>query len=144
MTIPPRNTLMLLLRLGLGGIFVYAGGVKIFDTIGFAGGIAAYQILPYFGNYLVAAILPCLEVICGVLLISGLRIKPAAAMLTGLNTVFLLFLASAMLRGLDIDCGCFRDTATKTPPWLAFVRDLPLLAASIYIFISAEEKGSQS
>ncbi|MBI1922175.1 MAG: DoxX family membrane protein [Geobacter sp.] len=135
--------MLFLLRLGLGGIFVYAGAVKLFDTVGFAGSIAAYQTLPYFGNYLVAAILPWLELICGLLLISGFRIRPAAAMLTGLNTVFILFLASAMLRGLDIDCGCFRETAAKTPPWLAFVRDLPLLAASIYIFISAERKGSQ-
>lgn len=129
----------LLVRLGLGGIFVYAGATKLSDTVGFAGSIAAYRVLPYFGNYIVAAILPWIELICGLLLISGFRLRPAAAILTTLNTIFALFLASAMLRGLDIDCGCFRESATKTPPWLAFVRDLPLLAASIYIFITTSE-----
>lgn len=143
MTGKGKPLLTLLARLALGGVFVYAGAVKLNDTVAFAGSIAAYQLLPYFANYLAAAILPWLEIICGVLLIGGIRIRPAAAMLIGLNTVFILFLISAMLRGLDIDCGCFRQTATKSPPWLALLRDIPLLAGALYLFIPTKEQGSR-
>ena len=52
-------------RFVLGGVFLYAGFVKITNPTAFAGEIAAYRILPYFGNYLAASILPWVETICG-------------------------------------------------------------------------------
>ncbi|HLO25457.1 MAG TPA: MauE/DoxX family redox-associated membrane protein, partial [Geobacteraceae bacterium] len=54
----------IVIRLVLGGVFLYAGFTKIADPAAFAGDIAAYRVLPYFGNYLAAAILPWLEAIC--------------------------------------------------------------------------------
>ena len=74
-----RGTFLVIVRIVLGGVFLYAGFAKITDPTAFAGSIAAYRILPYFGNYLVAAVLPWVEVLCGLLLIVDYRTRGAAA-----------------------------------------------------------------
>ncbi|NOY13915.1 MAG: DoxX family membrane protein [Deltaproteobacteria bacterium] len=106
-------------RLLLAGIFIYAGVVKANDPIAFAGQIANYQLLPYAWNYLVAATLPYLELFCGVLLLLNKRVRPAVLVLFVLNLSFMLVLTSAIVRGLDIDCGCFSPSSEQTfsPVW---------------------------
>ncbi|QWV94013.1 DoxX family membrane protein [Geomonas oryzisoli] len=118
----------LVLRVALGAVFIYAAVPKIADPVAFAGSVAAYRILPYFWSYLTAAVLPFLELICGVLLICGFRVKSGALIIGMLNLVFMAALASAMIRGLDIDCGCFRMEGAKTAPWVALLRDTVFLA----------------
>ncbi|WP_404813576.1 MauE/DoxX family redox-associated membrane protein [Geomonas subterranea] len=115
--------LPLALRVALGAVFIYAAIPKIADPVAFAGSVAAYRILPYFWSYLTAAVLPFLELVCGVLLICGIRVRSGALIIGMLNLVFMVALASAMIRGLDIDCGCFRQDGSKTAPWVALVRD---------------------
>ena len=133
MTRSPRQILVLLARILLGALFVYAGIVKIAEPTRFAGTIAAYRILPYFGNYLMAATLPWVELFSGTLLVLGLRTRGAATLVIVLNLVFMAALASAIFRGLDIDCGCFRQTAAKTSAWQALGRDTVLLAMALFV-----------
>ena len=126
-----RNYLALLLRTILGGLFIYAGWLKIADPVLFAGSVAAYKILPPFGNYLVAATLPWVEFLCGLLLVLGVRTRAGATIVLLMNLVFTVALASAIIRGLDIDCGCFRQGGPKTTPWSALLRDLALMAGTV-------------
>lgn len=116
-----------IVRICLGAVFLYAGMLKIVDTTAFAGSIAAYRLFPYFFNFLVAAILPWLEVICGVVLVTGWRTRPAAFLILLLNLFFTAALLSALVRGLEIDCGCFRPGAAD-PPLMAIGRDLIFMA----------------
>ncbi len=120
-------------RLLLGALFLYAGARKATDVAAFAGSVAAYQILPYAWNFLVAAILPYVEILAGVFLLANVRVR-ASALLTGvLAGIFLAALGSARARGLEIDCGCFHP-GSHYPPWLAMARDIGilLLAALTY------------
>ena len=128
-----RELLCLVIRLILGALFLYAGSTKIADPTAFAGDIAAYRILPYFGNYLAAAIIPWIEAFCGILLIVGFRTRAAALLAIFLLLVFAAALASTIVRGLDIDCGCFRHAGEKTSAWTALVRDALLLASALYL-----------
>jgi len=115
-------------RLILAGVFIYAGVVKGTDTVSFAGQVANYQILPYAWNYLVAATLPYLELLCGILLLLNRRVRPALLVLFVLNLIFMLALGSLLVRGIDIDCGCFKPDATAhTSPLEALVRDAGIL-----------------
>ena len=127
-------------RLALGGVFLYAGTAKIGNMTAFAGDIAAYRLLPHFANYLAAAILPWLEALCGLLLITGWRVRGALATITLLTAVFMAALASVLVRGLDIDCGCFRHGGAKTPAWLALGRDSLLLVASLVVLRTTGER----
>lgn len=115
-------------RLILAAVFIYAGVVKARDVVAFAGQIANYQLLPYAWNYLTAAILPYLELLCGILLLLNRRVRPALVVIFFMNVVFVIALASAVGRGLDIDCGCFRPGAEDTTgPLQALLRDLGLM-----------------
>ena len=119
-----------LCRLSLAGVFLYAGFLKGRDPVAFAGQVAAYQILPYAFNYLVAAMLPFVELLCGVLLLLNRRVRPALLVLFSLNTVFMLALFSLLLRGIDIDCGCFHPAGEEevgTSPQMALLRDVGLM-----------------
>ncbi len=119
-------------RLGLAAVFIYAGVVKANDIVAFAGQIANYQILPYAWNYLVASILPYIELLCGILLLLNMRVRPAILVLFLLNIVFMFALSSAIIRGFDIDCGCFKpDSANPTSPLAALWRDAGLLLLMI-------------
>lgn len=128
------------IRVALGLVFMYAGIIKIMDPIAFAGSVAAYQILPYGLNYLVAAILPWVEVLCGLLLVIGCRIRAAACLIIAMNLVFVVALASTIVRGLDIDCGCFRQGGEKTSAWVAIARDVVFIAAAVFI-VGKKRKG---
>ncbi len=102
-------------RLLLGGLFLYAGVLKAQDVTAFAGSVASYRILPYAWNFVAAAILPYVETIAGTLLLINQRVRPAAFLLGILTLIFVVVLVSVLVRGLEIDCGCFNPAAHTTP-----------------------------
>jgi uncharacterized membrane protein YphA (DoxX/SURF4 family) len=120
-------------RLVLGGLFLYAGLVKAGDMTTFARDVANYKILPYSWNYLVAATLPYIEFLAGLLLLANRRVRPAALVTGGLTAVFMLILASVVTRGLDIDCGCFRPGGHTTAAQ-ALWRDAGILLLSLVTY----------
>ena len=123
-------------RLVLAAVFIYAGVTKANDIAAFVGQIANYKVLPYAWNYLVASILPYLELLCGMLLLLNMRVRPAVLVLFVLNIVFILALSSAIIRGFDIDCGCFRpNSSNPTSPLAALWRDLGLLILMVATWI---------
>ncbi|QSV46295.1 DoxX family protein [Geobacter benzoatilyticus] len=131
---PVKKHLTAVLRVGLGALFLYAGIIKILTPAAFAGSIANYQVLPYAGNYLAAAILPWIEVICGALLVTGWRTRSAAALVALMNAFFIILLFSTVARGLDIDCGCFKQGGDKTTAWTAIFRDTMFLVAAVFVY----------
>jgi uncharacterized membrane protein YphA (DoxX/SURF4 family) len=138
-----RGYLPAAVRMVLGAVFIYSGALKIADPVAFAGSVAAYQILPYFGSYLTAAVLPFLELSCGLMLVLGYRVRCSALLITVMNLVFMVALGSAIVRGLDIDCGCFKQGGEKTTPWTALGRDVVLLAMTVYVLKYGTRKKEQ-
>lgn len=117
-----------LARLVLALVFVYAGSVKMLDVVAFAGHVAAYQILPYAMNYLLAATLPYVEFLAGLLLLFNARVRPALLVVGTMNLVFMAALLSVLLRGLDIDCGCFDPAGDQAvSAGIALWRDVALM-----------------
>jgi len=113
------------IRTILGGIFLYAGSISIRTPEEFADSIAGYQLLPMPTINLLALTLPPLEILVGILLIAGLfrRVTTFSALL--LTLVFIVALASAIARGLTIDCGCFgHEAPSRLRMWLALGRDV--------------------
>lgn len=124
-----------LFRLGVGGLFVFAGVVKIWDFKGggsatqeFALEIQNYQMTTWTVAILAAIYLPWLEVFAGLALISRRLYAGGLALLLGLVAFFLIALSSAWARGLDISCGCFgrSDVAVNYPEKIG--QDVLLLA----------------
>ena len=123
-----QRLLFHLTRLGLAGLFLYAGAVKSADINGFAGQIAGYQILPYALNYLVAATLPYVEFLAGLLLLLNLRVRPALVVVGTMLLVFMVALTSVVVRGLEIDCGCFSPAeGGAVSAQVALLRDVGMM-----------------
>jgi len=91
----------------VGGIFIYAGAIKVLDPVQFANDIDNYKILPWTIGVGLAFYLPWLEMFCGLALILRRLYLGGLSILTGLVTVFLVATIAAKARGLDITCGCF-------------------------------------
>ncbi len=127
-----NRDLLLGLRFIVGGVFIWAGILKILDPLEFAQGIDNYRAFPRFISFFLALVLPWLEVICGSFLIFGLFRKASAFLVSCFLAGFLLLVTSAILRGLDIDCGCFGSLSRKVD-YKLIVADSLLLFFSLNI-----------
>ena len=101
-----RTYLMFLARVLLGIMWVIAGIEKIADPAQFSREISNYHLLPFGIENTVAIILPWLELFIGLSLIFGLYINSASFISSILMVIFILFIAQAMFRGFNIECGC--------------------------------------
>ncbi|MGN0847415.1 MAG: MauE/DoxX family redox-associated membrane protein [Kiritimatiellia bacterium] len=121
-------------RLGLGGLFVYSGLIKILDFASFAESVEAYQMLPGFAVPIVAYSLPIIEWIVGVALIATKWQRFAAMGVLGLLMVFFVGLTQAIARGLDISCGCFGgDEGGRSELLAALLRDIGLMVPTVWL-----------
>jgi len=122
-----------LLRLGLAGVFIYAGLAKLGDPAGFAVEIDGYRLVPDQTGRWVAVYLPWLEVFVGLGLVLPWAVREAAAVQAMLMAMFIVLLSSAWWRGLDITCGCFGGSAEPVNYVWLIGRDVVLLAGIILL-----------
>lgn len=120
----------------LAGVFVWAAVAKILHPQEFATAINHYRILPYPMTVALAVYLPWLELICAAAVVGGWRRGAALGLMLSLLVVFTVALASALIRHLDISCGCFGSTPGGSMAW-DLVRDL-VLAAIAALLLSLE------
>lgn len=128
--------LALLARLYLGFVFIWACLYKIADPGAFALSVATYQFLPLPLINLVALILPWVELLTGVMIVAGFRVRAAALLMAGMMVVFMVALSWALHLGLDLSCGCFAaegeaDAISGMTLW----RDAGWLALCLYVLI---------
>ncbi len=105
----------LLVRLGLGGVLLYAGYLKAFAPDKSMMAVRAYELLPIWLANAFGIILPWLEMGAGLLLIVGVAVRYAAIFGAVLMVAFIIAIAQAWARGLSIDCGCFGDGGAVDP-----------------------------
>ena len=91
----------------IGGLFVYAGAVKIIEPVEFARDIDNYKMLPWQLGVFVALYLPWLEIFCGLALITRVLYRGGIFIVTTLMSLFIIATIVAKARGLDVSCGCF-------------------------------------
>ena len=95
------------LRVGLGLVFVVAGGLKLFDPGGSVAAVASYRLFPGWAEQILGRALPPIEVAIGLMLIAGLWTRLAAIAASVFLVGFLVAMGSAWARDLPISCGCF-------------------------------------
>ncbi len=120
-------------RLILGGVFIWAGIIKITNPLGFAQDISNYQILPQSISFFLALFLPWIEVICGVFIITGLFLRSSSLFLSGLLGGFLILMIVTLIRGIDVECGCF-GSLSRHVDYKLLLTDCALLFFSLNIF----------
>jgi len=105
-----KGPVVLIARLILGGVFIYASLDKIAHPAEFAKAIGNYHVVPFGLENLMALALPWLELITGICLIAGIMVDGATIMVILMNIVFIFAISQALARGISIECGCFSVT----------------------------------
>jgi len=131
-----QSYLLAVLRFSLGLVFVYASFGKILDPKSFAENLLDYHIFnsATLVRYL-AVTLPWVEWFCGMFLILGVFVRSISILTTSMLVIFAAAMISAMIRGLEIDCGCFGPTHEVIGAF-ALLRDGLLLGISLIIMFS--------
>ncbi len=101
-----KPILLRLFEIILGGLFFYAGYLKLLRPDDFAEAVMAYRLLPLSLVGAAAAALPWLEAAAGLFLALGLKRRSCLLLLGFLAGAFLLVMLVTLGRGLKIDCGC--------------------------------------
>jgi uncharacterized membrane protein YphA (DoxX/SURF4 family) len=105
--IGPVSPILLLLRLLLGGVFLFAAYQKLLDPQGAASTIEAFKFgapdhLVMFGAYLV----PWAELMVGAALVLGFWTRAAALLYTVAMASFIVAIFSVIQRDMDVNCQC--------------------------------------
>lgn len=124
----------ILLRLIIGAVFLYAGGLKAWAPLGFANDIEHFHLLSWTLGMGFAFYLPWLEIICGLALIATRLRIAAVAILTALTAVFLVATILAKLRGINLDCGCFGSASKGWSFGTHLLVDFALLTTLLLIW----------
>lgn len=139
----PR-VLLLLGRVALGIIFIYAAYTKLYFNGGWHFGdyqfffgmvINSYNILPLLAVDWAARILPWFELLLGFLLIAGVGLRWTGMLASALLLLFIGAMTRAYMNGLEIMCGCFGNNEKLGP--LTLIRDSSMLIPAIGVTIGA-------
>jgi uncharacterized membrane protein YphA (DoxX/SURF4 family) len=128
----------LIAQIVLGGVFVYAGLGKVLHPDDFISSIRSYRILPGAFIRIAAYVLPWVELLFGSLLILNIYKRFSAAVLSILLLIFICAIISALVRGINIDCGCFLQRIDNKEfsildGLMLIIRDILFLLLGIFI-----------
>ena len=102
-----NNYVILLARIFLGLVFIYASFDKILNPIEFSNSIDNYHITPEVLNNIFALVIPWIEFVLGFCLLFGIILDGAAFSSIILLYWFIFIISQALFRGIDLHCGCF-------------------------------------
>ena len=126
--------LVFVVRLVVGGILIAAGALKITQTAAFAEAIAGFRLLPPSVVLPLAMALPPLEIIFGLYLVAGLFTRIAAGVVCAMFLAYGAAIASAVVRHIPANCGCFGPGERATADW-PHVGFLALLAGAAFAIV---------
>ena len=136
-----NDLLTVILRVAIGVTFIYASIYKINDPGTFAKSIWFYHLVPGDLINLMALILPWIELLCGLALILGLFYHGAVVLVNVMMVTFILALSAAIVRGIDIECGCFKAAKASTDAaWEALALDLVLILFTMQLLFSRSKR----
>jgi uncharacterized membrane protein YphA (DoxX/SURF4 family) len=103
-----RRWLVLILRVALAAVFVYAAWSKLRQPwLLFAMAIDAYGLLPQWAVMTLGRALPWFELALGILLLTGFWLRHTAIVASALLVIFFVVMLRSYTKGLQIDCACF-------------------------------------
>jgi len=136
-------------RIILALVFIIASIEKIQRPWDFGRAIFVYDMMNGWMAYFIspmAIIMPMLELVTGVLLLANRLVRPSALLILAMNIVFVIAILSAMMRGMDIDCGCGLDVgvlaiiAGTQADAGSLVRDFVIIAMNLVVLFSPQSK----
>ena len=111
----------------VAAVLLVAGVPKLMDPVSFAEAIDNYRILPRTLVAPLALLVPPVEIVTALALLTGIAKRGAALISLILLGVFAVAIAQAVIRGIDIDCGCFGAAENAQASWWGVTRNAGLM-----------------
>ena len=126
--------LSIIVRVGIGCMFIYSSLPKIRQPYDFLSDIYSYELVgPKLGMF-VAMVLPWAELLVGICLVGGIIIGGALLMSIGLGAMFSFVLGWAIHMGLNISCGCFGSSSTDIIDYSTLIRAIAIMLLSVFVY----------
>lgn len=134
------NFILFLMRVILGGVFVYSGWGKLMSPVeNFKAVIESYQFFPALLVKPISYTIPWLELVFGTFVLVGYLTRQSIVVFTLFLLSFIVLLSRSLLMHLPIsECGCF-GSGIVLAPWQALILDSGLLLVT---FILLKRKSS--
>ena len=129
----------ILLSTALGIVFLASAVPKLRHPKGFVLAVLEYRVLPPRLSWFYAHLVPPLEFLLALLLLTGTAVRFAAVMLSMLLLSFIVAIGINLARGRNLDCHCFGKAAMRPISWRLLLQDGALLGAAIAIAAAASE-----
>lgn len=128
-----------LLSIVLGIIFLTAAIAKLRNPKGFVLAVLEYRVLPPYFSWFYARLVPPLEFLLALLLLTGTAMRSGAIVVSMLLLSFIIAIGINLARGRDLDCHCFGKATGGPIGWRLLFQDCALLCAAIAIASVASE-----
>jgi uncharacterized membrane protein YphA (DoxX/SURF4 family) len=133
----PLAYVVLAFRLLIGITLAVAGGLKVGHEPALASAMAGFRLLPADLIAFLAVALPYVEILLGLYLIVGLFTRTVAWICVAQFVIYAGAIASAVLRGIPANCGCFGPGDAATADWPHVGFDLVLALICLVIALRA-------
>lgn len=106
------------------------------EPLAFAQVIHHYRLTPPDLINFFAVVFPWMELLAGLLLITGYRVKGSSLLISVLLVFFAIVLTITAIRGINVACGCFStSTAVKSNLMLRIIEDIGMLLLGLHILL---------
>nr|MBI1229599.1 DoxX family membrane protein [Cytophagales bacterium] len=140
-----KQVILGIIRAIVGGLFIFSGLIKVNDPVGTAIKLEEYfdvfsrDIASFFDIFKgislpIAVFLVVIEVVLGIMVLVGWKIRPAVYFLLAMILFFTFLTFYSAYFDKVTDCGCFGD-AIKLTPWESFYKDIFLLVLIGVLFL---------
>jgi len=119
----------------VGLIFFFGGALKFTNPVATASSIEGFGIVPTPLVFPLAMWLPFLEMVPGGACLFKATARPALLLVALLAAIFMAAIVQAMMRGLEVNCGCFGNVEwLNAPPSIALFRNSLLILLSVCVY----------
>ena len=122
--------LVRLCQIVIGVLFAWAALAKIGDAQGFAAQVHNFRMMPVAFENIVAVTLPWIELVAAMALVLNIRARSGALLVFAMLAVFTAAIVVALLRGLDIECGCFGTADASRVGFVKVLENMAMLAVA--------------
>ena len=125
----------------LGSLFTYAGALKLITPLDDrVGAVAGFRILPSASARIVAFVLPFAELLFGTVILLTPLVRFGATGTAVSGILFSAVTASALVRGLEAECGCAgRGSGGLVRP-STLIRALAIAASGVVVSLAGRDE----
>ncbi len=131
-----NNYVLFLIRVLIALLFIVTGAEKIVDPHQFSVAILKYRLFNLFFANIIAIYLPWFELIVGILLLFGSYIKENIILIDLLLLFFNILIITAMIRGLNIDCGCYGTAGAMRVGFTKLLENFGIIGLSFILLFA--------